>query len=295
MTRRFAQFACLDWSGEAVARPKGIAMAISGTAGAAPELQCRAGGWSRQAVLDWLIDRAREQADLLIGVDFSAALPFLDRGAYFPGWPDSPPDARALWAQVDALCTADPHLAATSLTAHAETARHFRQSRERETITGDLFGDGLGRLRQVEQICRADGHGNAISCFNLIGAAQVGKSSLTGMRLLHRLGGAIPVWPFDPIPAKGPMIVEIYTSIAARIAGLPRGRSKMRDAASLAAGLATFDLPPPPALDRYDDHSTDAILTAAWLGRAAADPNLWQPPLLTREIAAVEGWTFGVP
>jgi len=299
VTRRFAQFACIDWSGQAVERPKGIAVAISADARETPVLLRRDRGWSRQTVLDWLLDHADAASDLLIGIDFSTALPFLDCGAYFPGWTESPADARGLWAKIDAMCADDPHLAATSLTTHAETGRHFRRSDGTTTVTGDLFGGGLdgglGRLRLVERICRAAGHGNAVSGFNLIGAAQVGKSTLTGMRMLHRLGGRVPVWPFDPVPAQGPMIVEIYTSIAARTAGLPRGRSKMRDAASLASALAAFGLPPSAPLAAYDDHSTDAILTAAWLRRAAAEPHLWHPPLLTDAIARLEGWTFGVP
>jgi hypothetical protein len=295
VTRRFAQTACIDWSGQAVERPKGIAIAVSAAPDRTPTLLRADRGWSRQAVLEWLLDHARNGTDMLVGIDFSAALPFRDRGAYFPDWGDSPPDARGLWRLVDALCAADPHLAATTITTHAQAARHFRMQRGKAIITGDLFGTGLGRLRIVEQICRAAGHGNAASCFNLIGAAQVGKSSLTGMRLLNRLDGAIPIWPFDPVPAKGPMVVEIYTSLAARATGLPRGRSKMRDPVSLAAALAALELPPPAPLDRYDDHSTDAILTAAWLRRAAVRDDLWRPAALSDEIGRVEGWTFGVP
>lgn len=295
MPRRFAQTACIDWSGQAVERPKGIAIAVSDSADRPPELLRTERGWSRQAVLEWLLGHAQAETDLLVGIDFSTALPFFDRGAYFPDWDDSPADARALWRDVDALCAADPHLAATTFTTHPHAARHFRMQHGKDIVTGDLFGSGIGRLRIVDRICREAGHGNAISCFNLIGAAQVGKSSLTGMRLLHQLDGAVPIWPFDAVPPRGPIIVEIYTSIAARRAGIPRGRSKMRDAASLTAGLAAFGLPPPAALDRYDDHSTDAILTAAWLRHAAADLALWHPAALNDEIAPVEGWTFGVP
>ena len=40
--------------------------------------------------------------------------------------------------------------------------------------------------------------------------------------------------------------------------------------------------------------ATDAIVTAAWLRRAASDPALWAPPALTPAIARSEGWTFGV-
>jgi hypothetical protein len=196
-----------------------------------------------------------------------------------------------LWKLVDELCRDEPHLGAGALVDHPEASRHFRRHGGRQ---GDLFGKGNGRYRLVERICRDDRHGPATSCFNLVGAAQVGKSSLTGMRLLHRLDGRVPVWPFDPIPDGGPLIVEAYTTIAARKAGLSGG-SKMRDAERLRAGLAGFGIGRAPRLARYDDHSTDAILTAAWLAEAASDERLWHPPQLTPTVAAVEGWTFGIP
>jgi hypothetical protein len=289
MNRNFRRFACIDWSGAKGDRQKGIAVAISDGPSRTPKLLDRA--WSRQAVLDWLLDHARRQSDLLIGIDFSTAFPFLDAGAYFPGWADSPADARALWQLVDTISAGDPHLEAGTFVDHDEARRHFRRHGGRQ---GDLFGSGNGRYRLVERICRDDRHGPATSCFNLVGAAQVGKSSLTGMRLLHRLGSRIPVWPFDPVPDRGPMIVEIYTTIAARAAGLTGG-SKMRDADRLRAGLAGYGIHRAPALARYDDHSTDAILTAAWLAEAASRADLWAPPALSSEIAAVEGWTFGIP
>ena len=47
------------------------------------------------------------------------------------------------------------------------------------------------------------------SNFNLVGAAQVGKSSLTGMRVLHALGGAVRVWPVDPLPESGSVVVGV--------------------------------------------------------------------------------------
>ena len=132
------------------------------------------------------------------------------------------------------------------------------------------------------------------SCFNLVGAAQVGKSSLTGMRALHQLRGMVPVWPFDPVPGEGPLIVEIYTSLAARAALLPKGRSKMRDGAALDSALAALGGDPHSPLPRYSDHATDAILTTAWLRKVADDARLWSPPGLSVQIAATEGWTFGV-
>ncbi len=291
--RSFSQFACFDWSGQAVARPKGLALASIGAApDARPQLHRPDGGWSRGAALDWLIDRADEGSDMLIGIDLSPTFPFVDAGAYFPGWSDSPADARSLWALADDLCRDDPHLGASGFVGHTEARRYFRHGRD---DVGDRFGSaGIGRLRAVEHHQRATRQANSASCFNLVGAAQVGKSSLTGMRVLHQLAGRIPVWPFDPVPAHGPLIVEIYTSMAARAAGLPANRSKIRDRATLETALQAFDAPPPARLARYDDHSTDALLTAAWLRHVHLRPEFWTPEALSPHIARVEGWTFGV-
>lgn len=293
--RRFDRFACLDWSGQAVARPPGIALATCGPGTDAPRLHHPPGGWSRPAVLDWLLAHADAGTNLLVGIDFSPALPFVDRGAYFPAWAESPADARGLWALVDRLCAHEPHLSASTLATHPHAGRHYRHRAGGHTVRGDLFEGSIGRLRSVERRCRDLKLGNAVSVFNLIGAAQVGKSSLTGMRLLHRLRGRVPVWPFDPVPATGPLIVEIYTAVAARAAGLTGPRTKLRDAAPLDTALAALGTAAHHPLTRYDDHATDALLGSAWLRHAAPDPALWTPPALDPALARTEGWTFGIP
>ena len=288
--RHFSHFACVDWSGARSERPPGIAAAMIGLDGP-PSLLSPEPRWSRADILAWLSRMAATEQDILIGFDLSMSLPFLDKNAYFPQWQHSPDDAKTLWAIVDSLCSDDPHLGVSSFLDHPEAGRHFRHGRDH---VGDLFGQGIGRLREVERHQRATGQANSASCFNLVGAAQVGKSSLTGMRLLHQLGGAIPVWPFDPIPRRGPVIVEIYTTVAALAAGLPKGRSKVRDRAGLETALTRLDTELPATLQRYDDHSTDALITAAWMKRVAATPALWKPPAMTAAIAQKEGWTFGV-
>ncbi|RZM33083.1 MAG: hypothetical protein EOP67_24260 [Sphingomonas sp.] len=285
---RFTRFAAIDWSGAQGHRHKGIAVAVCETGDAAPVLVApsSASTWSRDDVLDWLLDQAMP---MLIGLDLSPAFPFVDEGGYFPGAPDSPPDARALWKMVDDISAADPHLAVSSLLTDPEIRRHFRQHRD----CGDLFPGGAGRMRVCEHGQRAMGLSPS-SCFNLVGAAQVGKSSLTGMRVLHRLAGHVPVWPFDPVPSQGPLIVEIYTTIAARAAGIRKGLSKIRDAGALDVALAAIGSDTHASLARYDDHATDAILTAAWLRANADRPELWHPAAMTSHIAQTEGWTFGV-
>lgn len=283
----FDAFVCIDWSGAAVARPPGLAMAWCEPGRAPPVLLKPAEGWTRPAILDWLQRHAAAGTRMLVGLDLSPALPFVDQGAYFPGHPETPTEARTLWAMVDRLCTEEPHLAASTFSLREGLRDHFRNHDQ----TGRAFGQGGGRLRLVEHRQRLAGV-NPVSCFNLVGAAQVGKSSLTGMRLLHRLDGAIPVWPFHPVPASGPLIVEIYTSIAARAGGMRKGLSKIRDATTLDQVLAQLESDPHRPLSRYDDHSTDAIITAAWLRQVAGDPALWHPPGLDA-VAQTEGWTFG--
>tara|TARA_R110001592_G_C13032181_1_gene738489 strand:+ start:317 stop:1195 length:879 start_codon:yes stop_codon:yes gene_type:complete len=288
--RSFSHFACVDWSGAKTERPDGIAVAVIGPDGP-PALLSPKPRWSRADILDWLFRLAESRQDILIGFDLSMALPFVDKQAYFPEWSHSPDNAKDLWSQVDSICSDDPHLSVASFLAHEHPGRHFRHSRDH---VGDLFEHGVGRLREVERYQRATKQANSASCFNLVGAAQVGKSSLTGMRMLHRLGSAVPVWPFDPVPDRGPVIVEIYTTVAALAAGLPKGRSKVRDRTGLTSALTKLNTAPPARLRRYDDHSTDALITAAWMKQVAGNPALWAPPAMAEEIAQKEGWTFGV-
>ena len=289
--KRFTRFAAIDWSGAKGSRHKGIAVAVCETGDAAPRLVQQAQPWSRIEVLEWVIAAARE-APTLFGFDLSGAFAFLDRGAYFPGWDESPANVRALWRLVERYCVDEPDLAASNFVDHVEASRHFRRHGGR---CGDMFQPGAGRMRVVEEEERRLGLCNPVSNFNLVGAAQVGKSSLTGMRLVLRLDPHIAIWPFDPVPESGSVVVEIYTSIAAAAAGLKRGRTKVRDRETLDAALAQLGSKPHNPLARYDDHATDAILTSAWLRQVADREDYWFPARLTPEIAMTEGWTFGVP
>ena len=287
--RRFTHFAAIDWSGARGARQRGIALAVASGADA-PALVRPGHIWSRAEILAWLQDVAASDADMLIGFDFSGAFAFADRGAYFPEWADSPPDMRSLWALVERLAADDPHYEAGGFLTHPEARRHFRHHRER----GDLFEAGAGRLRVVERYQRATKQAASVSNFNLVGAAQVGKASLSGMRVLHRLAGRIPLWRGDPVPAKGPLLAEIYTGVAARAAGVPAGRSKIRDGEALDTALAVLGSPPVGARGPISDHSSDALLTAAWLRAVAGNAAVWAPSPLTDTLARTEGWTFGI-
>jgi len=293
VTPRFAQFLAVDWSGAKGPRQKGIAVALARAEGGPPALLAPPDprGWARGEVLALL---AGLEVPTLVGLDLGISLPFHDAGAFFPGWDASPPDARALWALIDALCAADPHLEAGGFLVHPEAARYFRHG---AGATGDRFllpgaATREGRFRLAEHAQRQQGM-RPVSNFNLVGAAQVGKSSLTGMRMLHRLGRRVPVWPVDPLPDEGSVITEIYTSMAARLGGMTGTATKLRSFAALNDALDALGSPPVGGTGAIDDHSADALLTAAWLRRVHTARDLWHPGSLTPEVAGTEGWTFG--
>lgn len=269
---RFTRFVGIDWSGAKGARHPSIQIAVCDAGDAPPVLVLPPGGiWSRAAALDWL---GQLSGDVLVGMDagfgFAAVPPFIG-------------PARALWAEVDAVCRQEADLGGHGYIDHRRDAFWL----------GAADGPrGLrAHLRVTEQVYKASGLGVPTSNFVLLGASQVGKATLTAMRLLHRLGW--PVWPFDPLPAAGPLILEIYAQAFARLAGF---RGKLRDAASLDAALARHGSRPlPPGFPaRFPDHVGDAMVTAAGLRAIAPQPHWWQPAALTPAIAVTEGWTFGV-
>jgi hypothetical protein len=279
---RFTRFACADWSGAKGSRHPGIALAVCAAGDEAPRLVTSPDKvWSRQAIADWLL---AQDDDLLIGFDFSFAPPFMERGSYLPG-DDVPTSAREFWAYVDHVCN-DPDLGAASF-LEQHHRRHFYFGAADGTKSDYLF------WRQCE-LLNTNSSGKASTVYDAIGASQVAKASFAGMRLLHQLRDAVAIWPFAPLPERGKVALEIYTTIAARAAGVAKGRSKIRDASGLDLALETLGSKPHLPLNRYTDHATDALITAAWLRNVAGNPQLWAPDALNFEIAATEGWTFGV-
>ncbi len=277
----FDRFIAVDWTGAKGERHAAIAVAVCAGRDAAPTLIRPGHRWSRGEVFDLVADLGKRSERVLIGFDFSFSFPFADTGAFFPGEPDSPADARALWAEVDDAAADNAYFA-----AHGAIER-----RRAHYWLGSNDGDkaAKARLRSVERVWAAKRRGAASSVFALLGAAQCGKASLSGMRLLHRWG--LPVWPFDAIPASGPLIVEIYCRTFAADGGV---RGKIRDQATLDAALArlgcaaTLGVP-----ETFADHIGDAMISAAGMRRAAADPATWTPAGLDA-VRATEGWTFGV-
>jgi hypothetical protein len=281
--KKFARYVAIDWSGAKGRRHKGIAIAEA-RGDAAPRL-IRAGHvWSRQEVLKWLLREAAKEPTLF-GFDFSFAPPLIERGEYLVGEPGVPRTAREFWGYVDALCD-DEDLGAASFLELAHR-RHFYFG-----IADGVKSDFV-RFRQCDARLNAQGGRKTASAYDAIGAAQVAKASFSGMRLLHRLNGKVAIWPMDQLPENGSAVVEIYTRIYLRRAGM--SGVKLRSRASLNLALAGLGSPPVRLRFEPNDHQTDALITAAGMrALALQEPRAFDPEGLTRQISQTEGWTFGV-
>jgi hypothetical protein len=283
MTPRFESYVAIDWSGAKGRRHKGIAIAEA-RGDSAPRLVRPEHIWSRTEVLDWLLKRAGREPTLF-GFDFSLAPPLIERGEYLPGEPDVPKTAREFWAYVDARSD-DEDLGAASFleTAHR---KHFYFG------IADGVKAGFMHFRQCDARLNEQGGRKIASAYDAIGAAQVAKASFSGMRLAHRLDAKVAIWPFDPLPERGSVVVEIYTRIYLRRAGM--SGVKLRTRAELNSALAGLRSPPARLRFEPNDHQTDALVTAAGMRQLAlTEPRAFAPQGLTPEIARTEGWTFGV-
>ena len=281
--RQFAAYVAIDWSGAKGTRHKGIAIAQA--RGDAPPRLVRPGHvWSREEVLACLLKRATREPTLF-GFDFSFAPPIVERGEYLPGEPGVPKTAREFWAYVDEKAD-DEDLGAASFLELAHR-RHFYFG------IADGVKAGFMHFRQCDVRLNAQGGRKTASAYDAIGAAQVAKASFSGMRFLHRLDGKIAIWPMDPLPEDGSAVVEIYTRIYLRRAGM-RG-TKLRTRVLLNRALAGLGSKPARLRFEPNDHQTDALVTAAGMrSLATAEPRAFDPQGLTPEIAQSEGWTFGV-
>lgn len=281
---RFDRFVAIDWTGAKGLRHRAIQAAICEAGDAPPRLLRPGHRWSRIEIRDLIQQIADRRDRMLIGIDCSFSLPFVDRDAYFPGDAREPITPRALWAEIDAVSASEFDLAAHAYIAHRR--RHFWCG------AADGAQRPFARLRVAEAIHRERRMGSPCSPYVLVGASQVGKATLSGMRLLAQLSG-IPVWPFDPVPEDGPLLVEIYCQTFALDGGY---RGKIRTHHDLNAALARIGSQPVDETvpSHFDDHIGDALVSAPGLRRAAADSAYWSPASMTHDIARTEGWTFGI-
>ena len=283
MRPHFDAYVAIDWSGAKGRRHKGIAIAEA-RGDSTPRLVRPGHVWSRVEVAEWLVKRAAKEPTLF-GFDFSFAPPIIGRGEYLPGEPDVPGTARDFWAYVERHC-GDDDLGAASFLEQLHR-RHFYFG-----IADGTKADFM-HFRQCDARLNAQGGRKTASAYDAIGAAQVAKASFSGMRLLHAIHGKVAIWPMDPLPEGASAVVEIYTRIYIRRAGMTG--TKLRTRADLNRALKGLGSKPVRLSFEPNDHQTDAIVTAAGMrALARTDARAFAPEGLTPEIAQTEGWTFGV-
>ncbi len=179
---------------------------------------------------------------------------------------------------------------AVGFALHDRHLGHFWHSGPRPAGFAELH-------RATEHACRAAGLGAPESPLKLVGARQVGKGGLAGMRVLHalktRLGERFAVWPFDPPDRADIVCIELYPRLFMKMAG--HGNGKVRTAEALNRNLAALDADAytDPA-ETLSDHETDALVAAAGLRFIAGDRAVWSPGGLDSLAIRAEGWIFGV-
>ncbi|MDB5393568.1 MAG: hypothetical protein JWM91_1074 [Rhodospirillales bacterium] len=280
-------FVGVDWSGATGSAYSGIAVAEC-PRGTDPPVLVRPPGrrWRRADFVDWVTARAGQGERLLIGIDCAFALPAAMAG---PILGDSY-SVSALWAHIDGICADVEDYYGGAFAEHHAHAPLFWRSGPRPAGFAEHH-------RATEQACRAAGFGAPESPLKLVGARQVGKGGLAGMRVLHalkqRLGDDFAVWPFDPSESASIVCVELYPRLFMRMAG--HGNTKVRTPDALNrcfAALATSSYPK--NHETFSDHESDALVAAAGLRFIADDRAVWSPSGLDSLAVRAEGWIFGV-
>jgi hypothetical protein len=282
----FDEFIAIDWSG-AVGRYNGIAVADCRLGCAAPHLVQPAGTrWSRREIAEWLANRLGKRKRLLIGFDFAFGFPFEHCG-YLGGLAKGIRDIFGLWALIEQRCVAEPDFGCRSFIEDPGLAHLFWKAGPRPSMW-------VERKRVAEHACAETTKTRPDTLYKLLHSKQVGKASITGMRVLNYLHmlrkDCVAIWPFE-IP-RSSAIVEIYPTMFRKLA--TGSIAKLRTRGDLNRALVNLNSRPMIRVDRFSDHETDALISAAGLRSIAHDPEMWRRPEVESARVRREGWIFGV-
>lgn len=297
----FDAYLGIDWSG-AKGQYRGIAIAECRNDRQAPRLipppgpaerqgrttrQASGRHWRRAAVVDYLCQRLAGKERLLIGLDFAFSLPWIPGEGYLAGRVPEVDTAFELWQRIDAASADACDFHAGPVIQHPDFAPSF-------WTQGPQPPDWRHDKRLTEIACAEATGTRPETPFKLIGAKQVGKASLSGIRCLrairHRLSEQVAIWPFEPIDGRS-VLLEIYPTLFRHQA--LRSIDKIREIDQLALGLDRLGSDRPAGLPpSFSDHEGDALISAAgmrwWVLQNGRLPRV-APSRVSRE-----GWIFGV-
>jgi hypothetical protein len=285
----FDAFIAIDWSG-AAGSYNGIAVATCQPGRGAPRLVPPAGTrWSRREIAEWLANRLSEGKRLLIGFDFAFGFPFEECG-YLGGQAEGIRDIFGLWTLIEERCAAESDFGCRPFIEHPDLAHLFWKEGRRP----DKW---VERKRLAEHACAEATKTRPDTLYKLLHSKQVGKASITGMRVLHYLRTIkkdhVAIWPFETrrSSTRHSIIVEIYPTMFRKLAA--GSIAKLRSRADLNRALANLDSRPITQTGHLTDHDTDALISAAGLRSIAHDPEMWKRPDAAARVRR-EGWIFGV-
>jgi hypothetical protein len=270
-TEQGVRILAIDWSGRSGSdqrRALWLAQAVN------CKLIRLEAGRSREETVELLIAEANRNPDLIVGLDFAFSLPewYLRDRALTP---------RALWAR----------LATEELTRRMRSLGLARWMNSPEppfwtTAQAHALLMADQKFRRTEIDARAAGS-QPKSVFQLVGAGQVGRSSLYGMQALHRLAVAgFGIWPFHE--AEPPMLVEIYPRLLTGPVIKSRQSERERH-------LSTLDIPRKfnrraAASEDAFDAAVSAVAMSAAVGELLTLPSkpqdrmegrIWRPRLIS--------------
>ena len=286
----FDLFIGVDWSGARGECQRGIQVAEASIGNIAPVIISPPDkrGWSRQAVLNYLKEKATHHR-VLAGIDFAFAHPYGTK-TYYPGVSSSPEDAQSLWEMIDTVNGDQDHLYGGGIWHHPEFGPFYNAP------VKDGRGKKFESRRRVTELASASVNGRHPSpTFNCVGPAGVGTGSLAGMRLLHRLVGNASIWPMAMVPEASLTVVEIFPSLYFSMAGVTDRSKKADPLGTLNQALGWWQSLPVNAIAERlpDQDDADALISAAAL-RMLGHDGLPEVPEATRIDACREGWIFGV-
>lgn len=183
----------IDWSGRRESDQKKALWLAEVAHGDLTRLEC---GRTRIETVEFLVEEAHRDADLIVGLDFAFSLPawyLVERGL----------TARGVWEALaeEALTPTMRSLGLASWMNNPEPP--FWTTAEAHRL---LAPEQKFRRTEREVTGQAS---QPKSVFQLVGAGQVGRGSLYGMQALQRLSVAgYRIWPFDP-PGRA-MAIEIF-------------------------------------------------------------------------------------
>lgn len=282
-------FVAIDWSGASHSY-RGIAVAKCTRGKSAPQLVSSKlnAHWTRMEIATWLCEELKARSSILIGLDFAFGFPFQEKVGYLLGHTSEPRTVFDFWKWIDDNSGGETDFGCDTFTCDPRFARLFWKS-------GQLPDGWIARKRRTELACVETTHTRPESVYKLVGSKQVGKASLTGIRVLHHIRrvrkGSVSFWPFDP--PSGSMITEIYPTLFRKSA--TNSVAKLRTLHDLNEALAAFGSNAMPrSTPSLSDHETDALISAAGLRSLAGKRATWSHPELTSQQVQREGWIFGV-